>query len=51
MKLMDVQKDWEANKDFRITTGGYINRREAEQYSVGVVVRYGKNGDRVGTLR
>ncbi len=43
--------DWRAGLDFRTTTGPYVNRQDAEAYGLGVVVRYGRNGERVGTLR
>lgn len=43
--------DWNIGRDFHLTVGAYINKEEAENYNLGVVVRYGKNNERVGTLR
>lgn len=49
--LKSARQDWQAGKDFRTTTGPYVNRQDAERYSLAVVVRYGRDGERVGTLR
>lgn len=49
--LKSAREDWRAGKDFRTTTGPYVNRQDAENYGLGVVVRYGRQGERVGTLR
>lgn len=43
--------DWNADKDFRLTsTGQYINKPQADEGNVGVVGRYMKS-TRVCTLR
>lgn len=49
--LKSAREDWQAGKDFRMTTGPYVNRQDAETYGLSVAVRYGRNGERVGTLK
>lgn len=49
--LKSAKEDWGAGKDFRLTTGPYIGKGEAERYNLGVVVRYGIDDEKVGTLR
>lgn len=41
-------KDWEAGLDFKTTAGPYVNKSDAENYNLGVVLR---NGTRLVTLR
>lgn len=49
--LTSAKVDWLADKDFRSTTGPYVNMTDAERYNLGVVLRYGKNNEKLGTLR
>lgn len=49
--LKEAKQDWQLNKDFRSTVGPYVNKSDAEKMKLNVVVRYGKNLTRVGTLR
>lgn len=49
--LREMAADWVAGKDFRISTGRYINKRDAERYNVGVVGRYGPGATKLGRLR
>lgn len=49
--LASAKADWLAGLDFRLTTGQYVNIKDAENYNLGVFVRYGKNNEKVGTLR
>lgn len=35
-----IQADWDANKDFKITTGGYVNKSDAQRFGLKVIVRY-----------
>jgi len=37
-----VQADWDANKDFQIHGGPYINKADAEQKGISVRIRYQK---------
>ena len=38
-----VKSDWNANKDFRIpATGQYVNKEDAQQYGLSVIVRYNR---------
>lgn len=44
----EIKKDWNQNKDFQMfSTGQYLNKRDAERYDINVVVRYGKNFEKV----
>jgi hypothetical protein len=36
-----VQADWDADKDFRIAGGPYINKTDATRAGLRVIVRYG----------
>ena len=47
--LKAARADWDAGKDFRLTTGPYVSKSGAERYDLAVVVRYGR--DKVGRLR
>ena len=39
-----VLADWLADKDFReTTTGSYVNRRQAKEMGLSVIIRYDKN--------
>lgn len=50
-KLNEAKLDWLADKDFRSTIGPYVNMTDAERYLFNVVLRYGKNNEKLGTLR
>lgn len=43
----EIKADWNDNKDFQIFGGPYINKADAEKYNEIVVVRYGKNFEKV----
>lgn len=47
--LEAARADWNAGKDFRLTTGPYVSKSEAERHGLSVTVRYGRG--KVGTLR
>lgn len=48
----EMKADWEANKDFLLTSSGsYINKEDAERYSVHVVGRFGSFDEKLCTLR
>lgn len=37
-----VKADWNADKDFKIPGGPYLNKADAEREGVKVIVRYGR---------
>jgi len=44
--------DWQAGKDFQDpSTGQYVNKSDAERFDLGVIVRFGRYNEKVGTLR
>lgn len=49
--LKEAKVDWEAGKDFRSTTGPYLNKEDAIRMNLNVVLRFGKNNEKLGTLR
>ena len=50
--LASAKVDWMAELDFQlVTTSQYINMSGAIRYNLNVILRYGKNNEKVGTLR
>lgn len=46
-----AKADWDADLDFRSTTGPYVNKSDALRLGLHVIVRYGRDFSRVGTLQ
>lgn len=40
-----VRADWNADKDFKIPYGPYVNKSDAESQGLRVIVRYGKGAE------
>ena len=50
-KKADVLKDWNANLDFKIFNGPYINKADALRYDADIRFRWGKDLQYTAPLR